>query len=126
MESKIDLVAYCGLYCPKCYKMKISEVAENLIFELESAQKRGAKYLQEDPSLKEKINKLVGLECNTFCRNDQGDLSCVIKNCCCRKGFLGCWECKEKEKCQKLNPYFLENCAKIKEIGIDKFIEQYK
>lgn len=67
LQSKIELIAYCGLYCPKCYRMKISEAAEKLIFELESAQKRGAEYLQKDPLLKEKINKLVSLKCHSFC-----------------------------------------------------------
>jgi len=109
MQPKIDLIAYCGLYCPKCYKMKISEAAEKLIFELESAQEKGAKYLREDPLLKEKIDKLISLKCQIFCRADQGDLSCAIKNCCCGKGLLGCWECEGMESCGKLNAYFLEN-----------------
>lgn len=126
MELKIDLVAYCGLYCPKCYKMKVSESAEKLLFELESAQNKGALYLQEEPLLKEKIKKLAGLRCHTFCRARQGESPCPIKNCCLSKNILGCWECEEMEKCQKLKPQFLQNCKKIKELGIDKFIEQYK
>lgn len=118
MQSKIDLIAYCGLYCPKCYKMKISEAAEKLVFELESAQGRGAKYLQEDPLLKEKIDKLVGLKCQVFCRADQDNSSCVIKNCCCGKGLSGCWECEKMGNCKKLNPHFLENNKKIKNWGL--------
>lgn len=126
MDSEINLIAYCGLYCPKCYKMKISEAAEKLIFELELAQKRGAKYLQEDLSLKGKINKLVGLKCQIFCRADQDDSSCRIKKCCCAKKLLGCWECEEMKNCKKLNPHFLENNKKIKKLGINKFIKQYR
>jgi hypothetical protein len=105
--------------------MKISEAAEKLLFELESAQNKGAKYLQEDQMLKEKIGKLIGLKCLVFCRADKDDLSCLIKNCCCAKNLLGCWECEDLKSCEKLNPHFLENCKKIKELGIDKFIEQY-
>ncbi|MFH0739621.1 MAG: DUF3795 domain-containing protein [bacterium] len=126
MESKIDLVAYCGLYCPKCYRMKVSGAAEKLLFELESAQNRGAKYLEEDPRLKEKMDKLISLKCHIFCRARQGESPCAIKNCCLLKNILGCWECDKIEKCEKINPQFLENCQKIKEMGIDKFIEQYK
>jgi len=126
MESKIELIGHCGLYCPKCYRMKVSEAAEKLFVELESAQKRGATYLQEDPSLKENLDKLVGLKCHTFCRARQGKSPCKIKNCCCLKGLTGCWECEEMKLCDKLKAQFLENCKKIKASGVEKFIEQYK
>jgi len=106
--------------------MRIAEAAEKLLFELESAQERGAKYLQEDSALKEKIDKLVGLKCVKSCRQGGGKSAiCEIKKCCDEQNVKGCWECKEMESCKKLKPQFLENCKKIKELGIDKFIEQY-
>lgn len=120
------MVAYCGLYCPKCYRMKVSEVAEKLLFELESAQSRGARYLEESPELKGTINELVALKCRVFCRARRGESPCAIKNCCLLKKLSGCWECREMESCKKLKPQFLENCRKIKTTGIDKFIGQYK
>lgn len=125
MGEKIELIGYCWIYCPKCYRMKVSEAAEKLLFELESVQSKGAKYLEETPLLKEGIEKLVAKKCHMFCRARQGESPCAIKNCCLPKNILGCWECEEMESCEKLNQQFLENCKKIKELGIDKFIEQY-
>ncbi|PIN72140.1 hypothetical protein COT48_01675 [Candidatus Woesearchaeota archaeon CG08_land_8_20_14_0_20_47_9] len=33
--ANTDLVAYCGLYCPKCYKTVVSEAAKSLKTALE-------------------------------------------------------------------------------------------
>lgn len=127
MGYNINLIAYCGLYCPKCYKMKVAEAARNLLFELESAREKGAKFLESDPLLKNKITDLISLKCVRFCREGGGkSMGCEIKKCCCQRNVKGCWECGEMEVCGKLKPQFLENCKKIKEMGTDRFIEQYK
>lgn len=68
LSKKLRLIAYCGLYCPKCYKMKISAVAKKFLDELESAQNKGAKLLHESSNIKLVLEKLIALECKKFCR----------------------------------------------------------
>jgi len=106
--------------------MKVSEAAEKLLFELEGAEAKGAKYMQDDPLIKEKLNFLIGKKCHIFCRDRQGKSPCEIKNCCLAKNLLGCWKCEKLENCSKLNPQFLKNCQKINKLGINKFIEHYE
>ena len=125
--DKLRLISYCGLYCPKCYKMKISSSAKNLLDELLSAQDHGATFLQNDPSIKNALDKLIDLECTSFCR-EEGDKSptCPIKDCCHEYGVIGCWECPELNSCKKLSKQFLGNNCKLRELGIEKYIKQYK
>ena len=125
--DKLRLISYCGLYCPKCHKMKISSSARSLLDELLSAQDHGATYLQNDSSIKNSLDKLIGLECTSFCR-EYGDTSptCSIKVCCHEHGVIGCWECPELYSCNKLTKQFLDNNCKLRELGIEKYIEQYR
>ena len=126
-SDKLRLVAYCGLYCPKCYKMKIAFSAKKLLAELESAQKRGAKFLQENPTIKETLDKLISLECVKYCREDGGkSATCPIKACCDKHNVIGCWECPDFESCKKLKKQFFENNCRLRKVGLEKYIEEYK
>ena len=127
MSDKLRLIAYCGLYCPKCYNIKISGSAKNLLDELLSAQKKGATFLQDDPSIKKILSKLIDLECIKFCREGtKNSVNCSIKICCDEHKILGCWECPDLDSCKKLKKQFYDNCRKLKSLGIEEFIKQYK
>lgn len=118
-----DLIAYCGLYCPKCYAMVVSEAAINLKKALENTHICGSKH---DPSetFKAEIDELVNLRCTVFCK-DKKEPDCPITNCCIGKGYNGCWECNDAQECPKLSQQFKENCRKINEIGPARFIDEY-
>lgn len=125
--TKLKLIAYCGLYCPKCYKMKIAASAKQLSAELKSAEEKGAKFLQESSEIEKVLNKLISLECKKFCREGGGKSStCPIKICCAEHKIQGCWECLNFDSCKMLKSQFVNNNRKIKELGIDKYIKQYK
>ncbi len=126
-SEKLRCIAYCGLYCPKCYKMKIAASAKQLLLELESAQEKGAKFLQESLEITPALNKLIALECKKFCREGGGkSATCPIKACCDDHEAIGCWECPDFDSCKKLKPQFLANNKKLRELNIDGYIHQYK
>lgn len=126
-SEKLRFIAYCGLYCPKCYKMKIAVLAKQLLYELESAQNKGAKFLQEPPAMKPILEKLIALECKKFCREGGGKSSvCPIKTCCAEHKTIGCWKCPDFDSCKKLKSQFLANNRKLRELSIEEYIEQYK
>jgi len=125
--GKLHCIAYCGLYCPRCYKIKIATSSGQLLTELESAQDKGAKFLQESPELKSTLVKLIALKCKKFCREDRKkSANCAIKLCCDEHKIIGCWKCPDLDSCKKLRSQFLANNKKLKKLDIDKYIEQYK
>ena len=126
-ETALKYIAYCGLYCPKCYKMKISASADSLLCELKAAKEKGAKYLTEKPEINEILNSLISLRCKKFCRQGGGKSKvCAIKKCRDLHGVVGCWKCAEFSKCGKLKPQFFKNNRKIKKIGLRKYVLTYK
>ena len=123
-KTNLNLVAYCGLYCPKCYKMKVADAADSLNNELEIAQTKGAKFLENYSSLKQILNDLSDLHCVKFCRKGGGKSSvCVIKKCCDNHDINGCWECIDFNNCKILKKQFIDNITKIKKNGIENYIK---
>ncbi len=120
-EEKVNLVAYCGLFCPRCYKMVVSEAAKILKNALENTHICGS---PNEPSIqfKEELNKLVGLRCPKLCKEGGGNPNCTIRKCCIKKNIAGCWECEDFQICDKLNNQFVDNIHKIKKLGIDGFV----
>ncbi|MDD4333408.1 MAG: DUF3795 domain-containing protein [Patescibacteria group bacterium] len=117
--SKEKFVAYCGLYCPTCYKMRISEIAKQL--------KKKLNFDKSDFLSKEFIsdlNKLIKLRCPKICKLGGGNKDCSIKKCCRDKKISGCWECVEFKNCDKLKRQFIDNIKKIKKVGIKKYIQK--
>ena len=109
----INKIGYCGLYCPECYRMKVSGAAKALKLELENAQSRGAKYIDDcGAEFMDKLNYLIKLHCNEFCR-DRKEMKCDIWHCCREKRLEGCWQCLKFEKCDKLKPQFIAKCREI-------------
>ncbi len=118
-------LAFCGLYCPHCYRVKISNAAKILKHEMDAAADKGAKYFSEvSESFSDDINVLISKECNLYCRAG-GGTTCEIKLCCLDKKLNGCWECGDFETCKKISAQFKGHCKDIKEKGIDAYIESY-
>jgi len=102
------LIAYCSLYCPKCYKMSVSDAAMNLKKELENKHICGkTKWLSK--SFYSELDSLISLHCNKFCKEGGGSPNCKIRICCIKKGYNGCWECNNFKSCDKLSNQFIEN-----------------
>jgi hypothetical protein len=58
-------LAFCGLYCPNCYRVKVSSAAKILKREMETATNKGAKYFDEvSKHFTDDINVLISKECN--------------------------------------------------------------
>lgn len=63
MNDKINSIGYCGLHCPDCYKMKVSEAAEILKKELKIAETKGASFFQRYPKINADLNMLIEIRC---------------------------------------------------------------
>jgi hypothetical protein len=126
MKMEKSLVAYCGLYCPKCYRNAVSEAALSLRREMEKAREKDTcgknPSLRESESFKKTIDELIAMKCSQPCRQGGGHLDCSIRKCCRRKGIEGCWECAGFKKCPHLKEQFVRNIKAIKKLGIEGFI----
>lgn len=126
MEKVNENVGFCGLYCPQCYKMRVSGTAKTLQFELERAIKKGARFTEElSPLFNNDLALLISKECHLFCRAGGGS-KCKISICCREKSLEGCWLCPTFEKCDKLKEQFVNHCKDINRLGLDKYVETYK
>ncbi|OGZ33335.1 MAG: hypothetical protein A2174_00630 [Candidatus Portnoybacteria bacterium RBG_13_41_18] len=105
--------------------MKIAVSAKQLLDELESAQSKDIKFLQQSADIKPNLEKFIALKCKKFCREDD-EKSCAIKICCLEHKMLGCWECPDLDSCKKLKPQFLANNKKLRLLNIEEYIKQYK
>ncbi len=112
IEKDKNLIAYCGLYCPSCYKMVVSEAAESLKHALENTHICGS---TNEPSkrFKDELDNLISLRCPKVCKEGGGNPNCAIRKCCLGKNIAGCWECKDFEKCENLTEQFVGNIKKI-------------
>ncbi len=118
-------LAYCGLYCPHCYRVKVSNAAKILKREMDAAADKGAKYFNEvSKTFFDDINVLISKECNLYCRVGGGS-TCDIKLCCLDKKLNGCWECSDLEACEKISTQFKGHCKDINKKGIEVYIKSY-
>ncbi len=116
MDKKtINLTAYCGLYCPECYKMVVSNSAKSLKDTLENTHICGS---TNNPSeqFKKELDNLISLRCPRVCKDGGGNPDCAIRKCCIEKNIVGCWDCNDFQICEKLTEQFVNNIKKIKEI----------
>ena len=141
INTKTDLVAYCGLYCGDCFSFKgtIADLSRDLRKELRQAKfdniAKGIPF-KEFKSYKECyecLGAMVRLRCKNACKGGGGNPFCAIRKYCQKKGFDGCWECDEIETCKKLNTLNeihkdanRKNLKVIKKKGISNFIEGKK
>lgn len=112
-EEDTKLVAYCGLYCPKCYKMVVSDAAEFLKNALENTHICGS---ANSPSaqFKSELNNLISLRCPKVCKAGGGNSNCAIRKCCLKKNIAGCWDCDGFQTCKNLTEQFINNIKEIK------------
>ena len=82
--TNLDLTGYCGLYCPDCirYKSKASDLAEQLLEELDKSEFAEYARLKSSPKKQlnpvkqfahyqeccEILNTIANLQCNIPCR----------------------------------------------------------
>jgi hypothetical protein len=141
INSKTDLVAYCGLYCGDCFSFKgtIADLSRDLRKELRQAKfsdiAKGIpfKEFKKYKECYECLGAMVRLRCKSACKGGGGNPFCDIRKCCQKKEFDGCWECDEIETCKKLNTLneihkdaHRKNLQTIKKKGISEFIKGKK
>lgn len=122
----INNIAYCGLYCPKCYKNSVADAAEGLKRVIIHAKDVCRKKYLMSGNMGKELNNLITLKCVNFCRTGGGKSDCKIKICCLNKKIDGYWQCDDFEKCDLLNCRFRDNIGKIKQLGIEKFVSEYQ
>lgn len=136
MPTEIELTAYCGLYCGDCirYKSVVADLAQDLIERLQTSE--WGKYAEVSSNAIFKhyedsigvLNAIVQRKCDDGCRKGGGckTFSCQIIECCQKRGFEGCWQCSEFQKCDKFEflkqfhgDYPTENLKIIKDKGLN-------
>ena len=102
MVKKMDLLAYCGLYCGSCpaYTQSIANLAGGLQKELRRSKcDKAAPALAKIPAFSafkhyQKFCELLGtmmkMRCKKSCRTGGGSAQCRIKKCAIKKGYDGC------------------------------------
>jgi len=120
-NNNLKQIAFCGLCCPQCAKMKIADAAEVLYGELQSAREKNINIPNQDQPLDQSLKNLINMRCQKFCRDGGGSPDCEIRKCCQRQGIDGCWQCPQFNQCSKLNAQFIRNIEKIRKVGIDEY-----
>ncbi len=122
--NKLDKksVAYCSLYCPKCYKMTISAAAAALRRELENPHICGE--VKTSESFLSELDDLTSLRCTKVCKVGGGNPNCIIRKCCVQKKINGCWECADFETCSNLKEQYIHNIKKIKKGGFERYLKE--
>ena len=142
MGKEESLVGYCGLYCGACaiYQKLIRNRVAQLLDVLNAYQFREIaketarfapefQYYPQFEKVCEGLARMFG-ECSG-CIERGGPPVCEIRDCCKERGFRTCAEC-DKMPCEKLQPQIngyeshLETLHTIKNLGMDKWIEQMK
>ena len=148
MAEEIELIGYCGLYCGDCirYRSKASDLARELLCELHATefdkyaaiksnsvdQLDAVKKFEHYGECCKVLEAIAALQCNSPCRigGGCGPPPCDVLACCGEKGFDGCWQCHEFEKCGKFESFRAiygdsprHNLRTIKKFGLDKWVE---
>lgn len=130
--TDLRLVTYCGLYCGLCAtKNRIPRKAKDL---KNTMQKEGYEDWGENiPGFKEFwafLNNLVEFEETCSCREETcGGPFCTIRKCAREKNIDICISCEEYP-CKRIDgiakgyPTLLADGKRIKDIGIDAWIEE--
>lgn len=136
-HEKLQLTAYCGLYCGDCirFRCRASDLSESLLDEIKNkhlleyarVKKKHTKAFEQFEILPTLLKALSKIKCETPCRSggDGCSGSCPIISCVKTKNIEGCWECDAFKTCSKLKflmPFhgnsILENLRLIKKHGI--------
>ena len=147
MIEEIELIGYCGLYCGDCirYRSKASDLARELLCELHATefdkyaaiksnsvdQLDAVKKFEHYGECCKVLEAIAALQCNSPCRigGGCGPPPCDVLACCREKGFDGCWQCHEFEKCGKFESFRAiygdsprQNLRTVKKFGLDKWV----
>ena len=148
MSEEIELIGYCGLYCGDCirYRSKASDLARELLCELHATefdkyaaiksnsldQLDAVKKFDHYGECCRVLEAIVALQCSSPCRIGGGCAPppCDVLACCGEKGFDGCWQCDEFEKCRRFESLReihgdspRQNLKTIRKFGLDKWVE---
>jgi len=148
MSKRQDMqkyIAYCGMYCEDCpwYTGKIADFARDLRKELRNTRfEKLAEFIAKFPQYAvfkgytrcyEVLGAMVKMRCSRICKEGGIVLSCKIRKCCQKREIVGCWECGEFEKCEKLDflkpghgDAHLKNLRRLKRKGVNAFLEGKK
>lgn len=138
-ETPRNLIANCGLYCGACgiYQGRIKQAAENMrkvvsAYGFDKMAPELAKWepaFQHYPEYEKVLNGFVSLfgDC-PGCIGNGGDPNCALRKCARQKEYVTCTECNEMDDCEKLRQYDygLKELKRIKDIGLDKWIDEMK
>ncbi len=78
------------------------------------------------------LEEITKLQCNRPCRGGKGcaTFPCEVIKCCRSKGYEGCWECSDFEKCHRfefIKPLHGENSINnlkiIREMGLSEWAQ---
>ena len=111
MDEKI--AAFCGLCCFDCIPSNygffhivhnLEEVLSNLQFD-EYARLKAERnpVFAEYPTFIKVLKEIESLKCSRPCREGGGKPDCEIRKCAQGKGYPGCWECRDRYTCTKLD-----------------------
>lgn len=132
--TELECVTYCGLYCDLCGgRGRISERAQKL---RQSMEEEGYTVWGDGiPGFSEFwlfLNNLCDPEkACPGCRQGGGPPFCSIRKCCQKRGFDICVFCDDYP-CHRITalgkgyPTLIADGMRIKEIGIDKWIEEQR
>jgi hypothetical protein len=143
VTGKVELVAYCGIYCGDClgYTGVIADAAEAFAAVLDRTQfERTAAWifpeeLADFHRFRENLALMTGLRCPGRCRKAEGEdvpAGCAVRSCCIDRGFHACHECDEFATCAKPRelhgPLHLNACLRnmraIREKGLEAWLAE--
>ncbi|MDH7509246.1 MAG: DUF3795 domain-containing protein [Methanomassiliicoccales archaeon] len=135
-DSDLDHVAYCGLYCGLCAQRAEVPVRSKALIEILHDEGFDDFY-QYDPEMRESfppfwnfLQKLASFDCS--CRRDfGGPPDCPIRKCAREKRIIACplcesFPCQHIEKLAKRYPLLIADGKRMKEIGLENWIEEQK
>lgn len=133
MVDNLESVTYCGLYCDLCgSRGRIPKRAQSLRDSLAEEGYDG--WGKEIPGFSEFwtfLSKLCDPESHPTCRNGGGPPFCSIRKCARNREVDVCVFCKEYpcfriKELAKGYPTLLADGERMKEIGIDAWINEQK
>jgi hypothetical protein len=139
MVDDIDLVSYCGLYCPGCgiYQGKVTEGVKGLrkILKKYDIKKSIPRLSSQEPDFShyEGFQKVMDALVKTFgacetCKSGSGQKNCSVRSCASDRGYATCADCKEMESCKELSerPWAQSKLKEIKDQGYDRWLKTKK
>jgi hypothetical protein len=141
-----SFVGCCGMFCGDCIVRtgNIAETANSLLQKVTSDEFKtlvrglpkviqGYDMFNHYDQFCDFLSLISLLSCGKCCKEGGGMPNCVIRNCCKEKAIEGCWICGDFEDCKKIawlsqiHPDApLKNLTKIKESGMEAYIEGEK